>query len=44
MRDFAKHVNRNDGQIVDDDDIDRLASIRKLIVGRGVFRDQATDE
>ena len=44
MRDFAKHVNRNDGQIVDDDDIDRLASIRKLIVGGGVFRDQAGDE
>ena len=44
MRTFAKHVNRNDGQIVDDDDIDRLASIRKLIVGRGVFRDQAGDE
>ncbi len=44
MRTFARHVNRNDGQIVDDDDIDRLASIRKLIVGRGVFRDQAGDE
>ena len=44
MKTFAKHVNRNDGQIVDDDDIDRLAAIRKLIVGSGVFRDQAGDE
>jgi len=38
MRNFARHVNRNDGLIVDDDDIDRLASLRKQIVGSGVFR------
>jgi ABC-type transport system involved in multi-copper enzyme maturation permease subunit len=43
MRSFASHVNRNDGLIVDDDDIDRLASLRKQIVGSGVFR-KATDE
>ncbi|MBC8117051.1 MAG: hypothetical protein H7062_21865 [Candidatus Saccharimonas sp.] len=43
MRNFARHVNRNDGLIVDDDDIDRLASLRKQIVGSGVFR-KATDE
>jgi len=41
--DFARHVNRNDGLIVDDDDIDRLASLRKQIVGSGVFR-KTTDE
>ena len=41
---FAKHVNRNDGQIVDDDDIDRLASIRKLIVGSGIYRDEKPEE
>ena len=40
---FARHVNRNDGLIVDDDDIDRLASLRKQIVGSGVFR-KTTDE
>ena len=43
IRDFARHVNRNDGQIVDDDDIDRLVSLRKQIVGGGVFR-KPTDE
>lgn len=43
MSTFARHVNRNDGQIVDDDDIDRLAALRKLIVGNGVFR-EPTDE
>ena len=32
-RTFARHVNRNDGQIVDDDDLARLASVRKGIVG-----------
>ena len=43
IRSFARHVNRNDGLIVDDDDIDRLASLRKQIVGSGVFR-KTTDE
>jgi ABC-type transport system involved in multi-copper enzyme maturation permease subunit len=43
MQNFSKYVNRNDGQIVDDDDIDRLASIRKMIVGSGVYKDR-TDE
>ncbi len=43
LRSFARHVNRNDGLIVDDDDIDRLASLRKQIVGSGVFR-KTTDE
>ena len=43
MRNFAHHVNRNDGQIVDDDDIERLVSLRKQIVGSGVFR-KTTDE
>ncbi|MBC8115680.1 MAG: hypothetical protein H7062_14950, partial [Candidatus Saccharimonas sp.] len=41
MKNFARHVNRNDGLIVDDDDIDRLASLRKQIVGSGVFRTKA---
>ncbi len=43
MRNFARHVNRNDGLIVDDDDIDRLASLRKQIVGSGVFRKKADE-
>ncbi|MEK6259649.1 MAG: ABC transporter permease subunit [Planctomycetota bacterium] len=41
LRTFARHVNRNDGQILDDDDIDRLALLRKQIVGSGVFRAEA---
>ncbi|MBC8113023.1 MAG: ABC transporter permease subunit [Candidatus Saccharimonas sp.] len=41
VRTFARHVNRNDGQILDDDDIDRLALLRKQIVGSGVFRAKA---
>ena len=43
MRNFARHVNRNDGQIVDDDDIERLVSLRKRIVGSGVFRKTADE-
>ena len=43
MKNFARHVNRNDGQTVDDDDIERLVSLRKQIVGSGVFR-KTTDE
>lgn len=43
MRNFARHVNRNDGQTVDDDDIERLVSLRKQIVGSGVFRKTADE-
>lgn len=43
MKTFARHVHRNDGQIVDDSDIDRLASLRQQIVGSGVFRKTADE-
>lgn len=43
LRNFARHVNRNDGQTVDDDDIERLVSLRKQIVGSGVFRKKADE-
>lgn len=33
LKTFAKRVNRNDGMIIDDDDIDRLATLRQMIVG-----------
>lgn len=38
MKQFASQVYRNDGQIVDDDDIERLATLRQKIVSRGSFR------
>ncbi len=44
LKTFGRHVNRNDGQIVDDDDIDRLTELRKKIVGSGVFRTKPDDE
>jgi ABC-type transport system involved in multi-copper enzyme maturation permease subunit len=44
MRGFARHVNRNDGQIVDDADIDRLSELRKRIVGSGVFHRTTNDK
>lgn len=37
---FARRVNRNDGQIMDDDDIERLARLREHIVGKGIFQSQ----
>lgn len=37
---FAQRVNRNDGQIMDDDDIDRLVKLREHIVGKGIFQSQ----
>ena len=44
LKTFAVRVNRNDGQIVDDDDIDRLTELRKKIVGSGVFRARSDEE
>ena len=44
LKTFGRHVNRNDGQIVDDDDIDRLTELRKKIVGSGVFRTKPEEE
>ena len=44
LKTFGRHVNRNDGQIVDDDDIDRLTELRKKIVGSGVFRTKPDEE
>jgi ABC-type transport system involved in multi-copper enzyme maturation permease subunit len=41
LKTFGSRVNRNDGQIVDDDDIDRLSELRRKIVGGGVFRDRS---
>ncbi|MBS0203193.1 MAG: ABC transporter permease subunit [Planctomycetes bacterium] len=33
LKTFARRVSRNDGMIIDDDDIDRLAMLRQKIVG-----------
>ncbi len=44
LKTFALQVNRNDGQIVDDDDIERLTELRKKIVGSGVFRSRSEEE
>ncbi len=35
---FARRVNRNDGQLIDDDDIERLVKLREHIVGKGIFQ------
>lgn len=37
---FAQRVNRNDGQVIDDDDIERLVKLREHIVGKGIFQSQ----
>lgn len=39
---FARFVSRNDGQIIDDEDIDRLSSLRKSIIGD--TRSSSTDD
>lgn len=44
LKTFAHHVQRNDGQVVDDDDIERLARLREKIVGSGVFRPRTDEE
>jgi ABC-type transport system involved in multi-copper enzyme maturation permease subunit len=41
---FAYYVSRNDGQVVDDDDIDRLARLREHVVSRRIFRTEADEE
>lgn len=41
---FAAQMSRNDGQIIDDDDIDRLSELRRQIVKSGIFRTKADDE
>jgi hypothetical protein len=37
IKSFAAHVHRNDGQIINDDDIERLSSMRRKIVSNRVF-------
>jgi ABC-type transport system involved in multi-copper enzyme maturation permease subunit len=44
LRTFAVRVNRNDGQVVDDDDLDRLSQLRQKIVGDAIFRSKHDDE
>lgn len=41
---FAARMSRNDGQIIDDDDIDRLSELRRQIVKSGIFRTKPDDE
>jgi len=40
---FASQVNRNDGQIMDDDDIERLTRLREHVVGKDIFRSQSKE-
>jgi hypothetical protein len=44
LRTFAHRLGRNDGQIIDDDDIERLSELRRQIVISGIFRANPNDE
>lgn len=44
LKTFAHRVNRNDGQIIDDDDIERLSLLRQKIVGSGIYQTKVEDE
>lgn len=44
LRTFAHRLGRNDGQLIDDDDIERLSELRRQIVKSGIFRSNPNDE
>jgi ABC-type transport system involved in multi-copper enzyme maturation permease subunit len=44
LKTFAHRLGRNDGQIIDDDDIERLSELRRQIVKSGIFRTNPNDE
>lgn len=44
LRTFARRLGRNDGQIIDDDDIERLSELRRQIAKSGIFRSNPNDE
>lgn len=44
IKTFASYVSRNEGQIIDDDDIERLAELRRHVVGAGIFQKNHEDE
>ncbi|MDB5345583.1 MAG: gliding motility-associated transporter permease protein [Schlesneria sp.] len=44
LRTFAGRLGRNDGQIIDDDDIERLSELRRQILKSGIFRTNPNDE
>jgi ABC-type transport system involved in multi-copper enzyme maturation permease subunit len=44
LKTFASRLGRNDGQIIDDDDIERLTELRRQIVKSGIFRSNPNDE
>lgn len=44
LKSFACYVQRNDGQVVDDDDLDRLARVRERMVAQRIFRRHPDEE